>query len=102
MSRKWRGSLLDVSNRHGADIDIDHELITEYIKMKLICRKKDNELHRHNRLNVQLLRNPATKKALTRTIHEKLLKKKKKNVWEVTNVKLSQIAEVKIGIVQTS
>ena len=96
------GSLFDVRNRRGADIDSDHELITGDIKIKLTCRKKDNTMHRHKRLNVQLVHNPATKNVLTRTFRENLLTNEQNNVWEVTNVTLRQIAENKIGTVKAT
>ena len=81
VSRKRRSSLLDVRNRRGADVDSYHEQITRDIKIKLRCRKKDNTLHRHNRLNVQLL--PLAKRFL--------------QMSKVTNVTLRQIAEDKLA-----
>ncbi|XP_054732456.1 craniofacial development protein 2-like [Anastrepha obliqua] len=102
VSRKWRGSLLDVKNRQGADIDSDHELITGDIKIKLKCSKKKYTPRRHKRLNVQLLRDRATKKETTSAFREKLLTNHNNTEWEATNATLRQIAQEKLGTIKTT
>ncbi|XP_053956129.1 uncharacterized protein LOC128861771 [Anastrepha ludens] len=49
ISKKWRGSLLDVKNKRGADIGSDHYLILTTLRLKVAAVKRENkQTRRHN------------------------------------------------------
>lgn len=55
----WRGSLLDVRVKRGADVGSDHQLVTAMVRLKL--RKAQNKVHVQRKFDIQKLKDPCTK-----------------------------------------
>ncbi|XP_065368834.1 craniofacial development protein 2-like [Calliphora vicina] len=63
ISRTWRGSLLDVRNKRGADCSSDHHLLVGTIRLRVAAVKKG--LGTHKRFDVQKLNDTRIKTAYT-------------------------------------
>ncbi|XP_065370932.1 uncharacterized protein LOC135963085 [Calliphora vicina] len=59
ISRKWRGSLLDVRNKRGADCGSDHHLLIGTIRLKVAAIRRADKAQR--KYNVDKLKNPTIK-----------------------------------------
>ncbi|XP_046805059.1 uncharacterized protein LOC111688096 [Lucilia cuprina] len=57
ISRKWRGSLLDVRNKRGADIASDHHLLVATVRIKITAIRTNNTVFQR-RFNVAKLKTP--------------------------------------------
>lgn len=64
ISRIWRGSLLDVRNKRGADIGSDHHLIVATIRLKIAAIKK-NTVIQNRRFEVEKLKDPTIQNNFT-------------------------------------
>lgn len=60
ISARWRGSLLDVRNRRGADIDSDHELVVAQVRLKVATPHRPSVGKVGKRYDVQRLRSKET------------------------------------------
>lgn len=67
ISRKWRGSLLDVRNRRGADAGSDHHLLVGTIRLKVaaVNRKQDPNTVVQRRFDTRKLQNEQTRHTFT-------------------------------------
>ena len=61
INKRWRGSLMDVVARHGADAGSDHSLVLCKIRLKLRKAKKRDQ--RSAPLDISKLKDPRTKRA---------------------------------------
>ncbi|RUS68494.1 hypothetical protein EGW08_023744 [Elysia chlorotica] len=59
----WRGSLLDVRVKRGADVGSDHLLVIANIRLKL--RRTDQRHADHRRLDINRLKDPDVKRSFT-------------------------------------
>ena len=65
----WRGSLLDVRVKRGADVSSDHLLVIANIRLKL--RRTDQRHADHRRLDVNKLKDPDVERSFTIQIRNK-------------------------------
>ena len=61
ISRQWKGSLMDVRNKRSTAVASDHYLLISDIRMKLDARRKQANLIRRKRFNLQNLKQEETK-----------------------------------------
>lgn len=67
ISRKWRGSLLDVRNKRGADIASDHHLVIATLQMKVAAIRKNKSSSRV-KFDINKLKDPGVAKKYTETL----------------------------------
>lgn len=73
ISSKWRGSLLDVRNRRGADMATDHHLIVAEIRIKLAAIRYSNNNSNTRPVNVHNLKNTVLASAYSEALSQNLL-----------------------------
>lgn len=98
ISRKWRGSLLDVRNKRGADIASDHHLVLATIRIKIAAIRKNNEVSRR-RFNVNKLDEPTVANSFTDALKTSL-QSNNNNIdrsWEETKQIFIQAADNHLG-----
>ncbi|XP_073811689.1 uncharacterized protein [Musca autumnalis] len=71
ISKMWRGSLLDVRNKRGADVASDHHLIVADIRLKLRSVIRNNRSMRRS-LDITKLKNHDTCNNFTNKLKEKV------------------------------
>lgn len=95
ISRKWRGSLLDVRNRRGADVATDHHLIIARIKLKVAAIKSDRINSR--RLDVRKLLIPTTANMYTERLRAAVSRLENEPSWDECNHIFLKVAEDTLG-----
>lgn len=71
ISRKWRGSLLDVRNRRGADLASDHHLLVATMRIKLAAIN-ENKSQIQRRIDVRRMKNVAVTTRYTEALTSSL------------------------------
>ena len=97
ISRKWRRSLMDVSNKRGASIDSDHELVVGELSIKLRRKNTVNGTRNRPPLNVHRLGDPAISSRMATTLRERLMAIQPTHPWEQTCRTLRNTAEELLG-----
>lgn len=98
ISRKWRGSLLDVRNKRGADIASDHHLVLATIRIKISAIKKNNQVPQR-RYNVDKLKDATVANSFTGELKTSL-QLNNNNIdrsWEETKMIFTQAADHHLG-----
>ncbi|XP_075160302.1 uncharacterized protein LOC142233305 [Haematobia irritans] len=95
ISKNWRGSLLDVRNKRGADIFTDHHLLTATIRLKVAAIKKGSRGQK--RFDTAKLENPTTKSDFTNAIRDAFNNHSTNDTWTHTKNILIKAAEEHIG-----
>lgn len=68
ISNTWRGSLLDVRNKRGADVASDHHLVIAKIRLKVAAITRDKNCNIPKRFDVKKLQQPMICKKFTETL----------------------------------
>ncbi|XP_075157756.1 uncharacterized protein LOC142231022 [Haematobia irritans] len=95
ISKNWRGSLLDVRNKRGADIFTDHHLLTATIRLKVAAIKKGSRGQK--RFDTAKLENPTTKSDFTNAIRDAFNNHSTNDTWTHTKNILIKASEEHIG-----
>lgn len=97
ISRKWRGSLLDVRNKRGADVGSDHHLVIATIRIKIAAIKKNTQTSQ-KRYNVDKLKDSTVANSFTLELKTSLRNSNNRNrCWEETKKILTQAADNHLG-----
>lgn len=74
INKMWRGSLLDVKARRGADLANDHYLVIGAVRLKVAKNKIKANIQRRKRFAIEKLKNPEIKDAFNEKIKNTILK----------------------------
>ncbi|XP_024877185.1 uncharacterized protein LOC112458024 [Temnothorax curvispinosus] len=80
ISKMWRGSLLDVRARRGADVASDHHLVTGAMRIEVAKYKAKTNIHKRKHFATEKLKDPKYKDAF---VTESVIgfKERNKAVW---------------------
>ncbi|XP_065355626.1 craniofacial development protein 2-like [Calliphora vicina] len=99
ISRKWRGSLLDVRNRRGADGSSDHHLLVGVIRLKISAIRRQNMTPSPRQYDVGKLQQASVRERLVGTMRRRYeeVSERERAQWSVIRSILTESARQQIG-----